>query len=463
MILPVSRISTFIVLLIAIVFTSCEKYLEEKSNQKLVVPTTLADLQSLLDNYMRVNQADPSAGERSADNYYLTYNDWSGITETERRVYTWEKDYLFNRGNSNDWGASYDNVYRANTVLDHLDKITRAGNDQNDWNNVKGQALFLRAKSFLQVAHIWALQYDPNTASTTLGIPLRLGTDINEVSTRATLQETYDRIIQDLMAAIGLLPNTALHKLRPARPAALSLLARCYLSMRNYDSCWKYSDQSLRLDNSLLTYNNITVLSNTSTTASSFERFNPEVLYDSYMATSSSLANSRAKIDSTLYLSYALSDRRRGLFFRPNPAPNSATYRFRGSYAGPGGGLFSGIANDEVYLMRAECYARAGKTAEAMADLNALLSKRWTGTYTALQATDATDALNKILVERRKELLMRGLRWMDIKRLNAEGANITLRRILNTQTYTLPPNDLRFALAIPEDVIELSGMQQNPR
>ncbi|SEM08104.1 hypothetical protein SAMN05216436_101351 [bacterium A37T11] len=57
---------------------------------------------------------------------------------------------------------------------------------------------------------------------------------------------------------------------------------------------------------------------------------------------------------------------------------------------------------------------------------------------------------------------MRGLRWMDIKRLNKEGANITLTRNLNGQIYTLPPNDPRFALPIPEDVIDLSGMQQNP-
>ena len=68
-----------------------------------------------------------------------------------------------------------------------------------------------------------------------------------------------------------------------------------------------------------------------------------------------------------------------------------------------------------------------------------------------------------ILLERRKELLMRGLRWMDLKRLNMEGAAITLTRTVNGQVYTLPPNDLRYALPIPEDVIAISGMQQNPR
>ncbi len=105
-----------------------------------------------------------------------------------------------------------------------------------------------------------------------------------------------------------------------------------------------------------------------------------------------------------------------------------------------------------------------------MNDLNTLLINRWkvdpvTGktTYTSQTASDEKEALDKILLERRKELLYRGLRWTDIKRLNKLGANISLTRIINGQTFTLPPKDLRFALPIPEDVISLSGMEQNKR
>jgi len=78
-------------------------------------------------------------------------------------------------------------------------------------------------------------------------------------------------------------------------------------------------------------------------------------------------------------------------------------------------------------------------------------------------AIDAADALQKVLTERRKQLVMRFVRWMDIKRLNKEGASITLKRIINGQLYSLPPNSNLYALAIPEDVIVLSGIQQNPR
>ena len=52
---------------------------------------------------------------------------------------------------------------------------------------------------------------------------------------------------------------------------------------------------------------------------------------------------------------------------------------------------------------------------------------------------------------------------MDIKRLNKDGAGITLKRVINGETFLLPPNDPRYAVAIPEDVIATTGMQQNPR
>ena len=88
-----------------------------------------------------------------------------------------------------------------------------------------------------------------------------------------------------------------------------------------------------------------------------------------------------------------------------------------------------------------------------MADLNTLLLNRWkTNEFKPLTAAGADAALKLILNERRKELLIRGLRWMDIKRLNREGANIALNRTVNGQNYTLEPNDPGFALPLPEDI-----------
>jgi len=116
--------------------------------------------------------------------------------------------------------------------------------------------------------------------------------------------------------------------------------------------------------------------------------------------------------------------------------------------------------------MRAECLARLGNKDAAMLDLNRLLAHRCRADAAGIpkQANSAEEALSQILDERRKELVFRGIRFPDVKRLNKEGANIVFKRQLDGVEYVLSPNDLRFALSIPEKVLERGpGIDQNLR
>jgi hypothetical protein len=172
----------------------------------------------------------------------------------------------------------------------------------------------------------------------------------------------------------------------------------------------------------------------------------------------SNVANWAAQIDTSLYASYDDNDLRKSAYF----FPNFENYSFKGSYAGSDGVYFTGLATDEIYLIRSECLARNQQKDAALNDLNALLSKRWSaGNFTPITVATAQEALTIILAERRKELVMRGLRWIDIKRLNKEGANIILKRIIATQQFSLQPNEERYALPIPDDIIKQTGIQQN--
>jgi hypothetical protein len=56
---------------------------------------------------------------------------------------------------------------------------------------------------------------------------------------------------------------------------------------------------------------------------------------------------------------------------------------------------------------------------------------------------------------------MRSLRWPDIKRQNREGANIVLQRLSAGTVYRLEPNSGLYALTLPADIIEQSGIPQN--
>lgn len=438
---------------------SCKKYLDKKPAQNLVVPSSLNDLQALLDNQTANTQA-PGITEFVADNYYLTSTYLSPLNIDLRKNYTWDNDARITTVNTV-WSNPYAAIYDANFVLDYLPKINNSQYEAVAYNNIKGTALFFRAYMFHQLAQLFCKPYS-TSASGDAGIVLSMTAEINTTITRSTVQQTYDQIINDLKTAVELLPTSQLFATRPNKAAAYGELARVYLSMRDYANAEVYASNALAVNKTLLDYNSLTPAANPVLPASPVD--NPEILFISRTSLPSVFTSSHeAIVDTTLYGSYNVNDLRKMVFFGSNGSKNY----WKGSYYSYGGtdySIFDGIATDEIYLIRAECRARKGEINTAMDDLNTLLRKRWkTGSFADVTALDATDALNQVLKERRKELAFRGLRWSDLRRLNLEGANITLTRMVNGVTYTLPANDLRWVLLIPDLEITRSAISQNPR
>jgi hypothetical protein len=288
-----------------------------------------------------------------------------------------------------------------------------------------------------------------------LGIPILTNSSISQTPVRATVAATYTQIENDLMAASHLLPITPLYKTRPSLPATYAMLARMYLSKSDYSHALLYADSSLNLSDSLMNFNNL------DTTASwPIMLFNKEVVFHANLILYSEFIPSNFIVDSLLYSSYSPNDLRKSVFFTLNAGYETFRGQYGGSYY-----YFGGLATDELYLIRAECYARGGDVIDAMADLNSLLVTRWrTGTFVPYTAVNATDALNQILTERRKELICRGVRWTDLRRLNMEPTySIALTRNLNGFLYTLPPNSIDYTLPIPVQETQVSNIQQNPR
>lgn len=440
-----------LILLIA----ACDKYLDVKSNSSLAVPTTLEDLQALMDRTSGMNFLTTSHAEASADNYFLTEGTYNSRGERERNTYTWKPSTkLF----VEDWAKTYSAIYNTNLVLEQINKVPKTAANESQWNNVYGTAHFFRAYHFSQLVWTYAKAFDDATASSDLGIVLRLGTDQNVKSVRASVAQSYEQIIKDARESLNYLPSLALVVTRPSGAAANGLLARVFLSKRMYDSALKYADRSLDIKSDLLDYNNpddVRVQGQVP-----FKRFNKEIVFLTHMSNDFLIMNPYfAMVDTTLYNSYHNNDLRKQAFFKPD----QNYQKFKGTYSGNYSFLFSGITTAEMLLTRAESYAVKGETENAINDLNQLMIKRWDNTvpFEPIVAASAAIAREKILAERRKELTFRGLRWMDIKRLNKEGANIILRRVIGGQTFVLEPNDNRYALPLPKDIIDLTGMPQN--
>jgi len=440
--------------LILLTMQGCSKFLDKKPDKKLVIPSKIADLQAILDANTYMNHSNLWLGEASADDYYLTTDVWKSLySEYSRTAYIWG-DELFGDNSNNTWAATYHTVYDCNVVLDNIDKVKVEANQQAELKNAHGIALFFRGFTFHRLATIFANSYDEKTENQDLGIPLRLNSDFNQKSVRSSVGQTYAQIIKDLTQAAQLLPNYQEYTFRPSKCAAYGMLARVYLSMRKYDKALLYADSCLQLNNTLLNFNDLD-----SNTAYPIPQFNDEtILYAD--GGDEPVVNFMASIDSNLYQLYTVNDLRKPIYFETNSDGSHAMYGF---YSGSAL-MFYGLAVDEQYLIKAECLARSNKISEAMATLNKLLITRWkAGTFIPFTANNSQDALSLILKERRKELLMRDLRWQDIKRLNKEGANISIKRIIDDQTYVLQANSPKFALPLPEYIIKMTGMPQNPR
>lgn len=437
----------------------CKKFLDKNSSKGARPVTDLFQLQAVLDFYTVVNEGYPGMGEVASDDYYITTATWAASNPADQLNYIWDAGAT----SGFQWKQAYEIIYFANTVLKDLPLIQKTEQNKSEYENIKGQSLFYRGFSFYHIAQLWCKPYSV-TANADPGIALRLVPDVDVPSVRSTVQETYDRILADLKEAAQLLPLNSAGVSRPSRAAAYAALARTYLSMRDYAHAGLYADSSLKVYNVLMDYNALN-----GSLAAPIARDNPESMLYGILQRVGLPYTTTAPIDSVLYQSYISNDLRKGVLF----FLNGGLPCFKGAYGGPcfaAAGctndqpLYCGLATDEMYLTRAEASARAGLKDSAMGDLNTLLVKRWkTGTFIPYTATSTADALSKILQERRKELIFRGLRWMDLRRLNLEGANISLSRKINNQTYTLPPNDPRWVLLIPPDVISQTGMAQNPR
>ena len=448
--------SIYLILLILLSFLSCKKYLAIKPDSKLTVPSTLADLQAILDftNVMNL-QSTPCFGEASTDDYFILEPDYDIYTIQAQQVYTWNRgDYNF----INDWAKGYSPVYNANYCLDQIGNIPVTDQSQLQWDNVKGSALFYRSYYFMHLLWTFSKSYDSSSYNSDLGIVLRLTSDFNVLSTRASVKECYDRVIEDAKASVTYLPEYPLNLMRPSKGAAYGLLAKTYLSMRVYDSALKYSSLCLQINHDLIDYNGDPDVNGSVDADVPFKRFNKETIF--YTEMNDDLLNNSfvAKIDTILYAMYDSNDLRKIAFF----TPVGNYYKFKCIYTGNIYEYFSGIATDEIYLIKSECEAREGDAVTAMDDLNTLLIKRWkSGTFVPFSASNVQEALSIILTERRKELLDRGVRWIDIKRYNKDGANIILTRKMKGQTYTLQPNASYYALPLPADIIKASGVPQN--
>lgn len=388
------------------------------------------------------------------------------------KSYYWEEHLFTASENDPDYNALYHTIYVCNYILNHLDGAKEGG--QFTRNYVEGAARFHRAFSYLSLINLYAKHYDPETAATDLGVSLKLDDNPNQVPRRTTVEAVYEQILEDAMKAEKLLEDhLSTHTIRPSKAAAYALLARIHLYRGEYEACWKAAREARQMIGTPLDYNTCSLKKenpdqgiNGISSSTNYTWNMPDVLC--YKAASQApLQNSDYNLsDELMALFDKDTDLRWKLFVttytystkvKDGDEPRICTFYYSKNV---------GLNFGEVYLTEAEALVREGKIEDALDVLNQLRTKRYAAdTYTDIVEHDQEKLLQLILDERRRELMFRGTRWFDLKRLNKDSRfakTITHKHL--GETYTLEPNSNRYVLPIPLKVISINDrLEQNPR
>lgn len=446
--------------------TGCKKYLDIVPKGK-IIPQKTNDYRLLLD---QISPRGSSNGfTQSFSNDVLMSDDMevnafsaSFYKAAAQNVLMFAEHIYQDSESDPDWEALYNQIYVANLVTSQV--LDSEGGTLAEKNALFAEAKVHRAHAYLVLVNLYAKQYVASTAATDPGVPIRKHLDFEEKLTRASVQEVYNYILQDLNDALGKLPAAPQLNLnyRPVEAACNALLARANLYMNNIPSALGYANSSLQMYSTLIDYNTLPAgQSFPGTLAEPNGLQSKEVL----------LLKSPTSSDSFFYGNSGLVnlyDQQNDLRFKAKFASDVAFGLNFGFICTGWSGKTpaKGPSTAEMLLIRAECYARTEKVNEAIADLNMLRKSRFkTGSNSTLTATTPAQALALVKQERRRELAFGGVRWFDIKRYNVvDSDNISVTHLINGASYTLAPNSVRSVLPIGRKYIDLNPeIIQNPR
>jgi len=478
-------------ILLPIIFNSCTKGFLDTLPKGLVIAEKTDDFRKLLDNVdtrYTYNLAQVSGYvDVVSDNSQMdsTWYDWESNRLHAKQLYAFEPDVWLPDGPPEDlvWKQ---NFYVSTLVSNILDEIHIADDNVKLQSQLTAEARVHRAYAYLTLVNIYAKHYNKSTASTDLGVPL-IGNPAKLPSLeRASVQEIYDFILQELLESADALPDdiTPQFSHRPTKISTYAILARTYLYMANYEKALEYAEKSLAIRDYLYDYNsiytgepspaNVIGLSRTSDDEMLLHKTLVKgVSQDMYLKLDTTSFNELftgyTRIDETTVEN---NDLRRTLWFSGINANGDftgkrLTYEFKNYRYSLDAAIvdYIPVSTPEVYLTRAECNARLNHLQEAVADINKIRMHRYvTGTYTPLNASDLSqdDVLKEVLTERRRELYGSELRLFDIKRLNLPVTHLEPGK--EEVGYQVSANDPKLIWPIYPMYIELNPeIEQNQR
>lgn len=499
-----------------LLFCGCNDFLNEEPDDRAKVETP-SDIKELLVN------AYPQAAyyvinEIMSDNVIdrgFGRNCITAITDDE--MYRWKE------GTDSDtdspfavWTGWYEGIAAANYAL----RVIESKPDQENYKSMRGEALLCRALGHFFLVNLWAEHYDPQTASTALGIPYVTEPETVAVKEykRNTMEEVYNLIEADILRGLALIDDKsyAIPKFHFTKRAAHAFAARFYTYKgTDWDKVLYHSLQAAPDD--------------FTTEVRDYKKLNDLGVMD-YMKeyTNPSLANILLSVCTETYWNdvyqtcppknsrYVLTNEMQYNIYERNSANSlhkglwnynritttdgSMTTMYKAFAYFKNASLNSSWGNtylnipmftvEDVALNRAEAYAMLGDTLRALQTINRFIKTR-TPDYNEIKHRVTMDRAiayfsqskwdserlephykaeleadpNKMVLMmavcylRRKEFLQEGMRWFDIKRFHLQ---VVHKLHWEDSEIVLDRYDKRRALQIPQEA-QKAGVVPNER
>ena len=410
-----------------------------------------------------------------------------------RRLFQYE-DRVYNADQLPDEVTDADNyirkLYLFNKVINEV--MDAQGGTESQKLSILAEAKVGRAICNFMFLSDFTKPYNQTTAATDLGIPNLTVADVTQKDfKRGTLQQAYDLILSDLKSSLPNL-NILTHRRKISRLAAEFYLARVYMAMNNYPEAKIHVDAAFEevsksvIPMALYDYTVVLNPDDQDVPGTWFPDFgfglmgeplavnNTQTIYNVTCRWFDPVSVDGIVFSPQTASLYAATDRRLNLYTTYSYSedaeyPLSMRRRNTGFFTG----IDVGPSIADLYLMRAECNARANNLSEAVSDLQILRTKRIPGSAAQVPTAVASDQqalVRFILDERIREFAISGLRWLDMRRLSQDPVfknHIKLDHKVYNQagtvvsTFTLRPE--RYALKFGERMLnESNGLEENP-
>jgi tetratricopeptide (TPR) repeat protein len=405
---------------------------------------------------------------------------YTAASLAEKRAFGWEADLYEPNDDMNEITSFMSKIYMYNKIINEVESSTGGTDAQKA--SLQAEALANRAWCYFQLINYFGKPYNASTAATDPGYPIVTVADVTATNfTRASVKDVYAFILQDLNKAIPALPVNLTNTLRMSRGAAEAFLGKVEMFMGNYTDALTQLNAaftdfgSAQIPLGLYNYN-VTTLPGGVNAPFTIGPRQPALGSNSEEAFSKELVERYSYIFNTILIGpetsslYGPSDIRITTFYSQSaffaaPFGIPGVYRKVGLLYDP-----IGVFLPEVYLLRAECKARANDLTGAIADVETLRKNRMPANVVAVPAgLSQTDLIKFIIDENTREFAVLGYNWFTIRRLSQDpifANKVYTHKVYNADgtlehTFTLAPERmvLRFNQKI---MLQNPGWTNNP-